>query len=65
MSAPKPVVKLEGEDLNVKMEDASSPSAVSDAYMDDADDDPELNFDEVNKLLWTSKVPKYLWEVLA
>ena len=65
MSAPKPAIKLEGDDLNVKMEDASSPSAVSDAYMDDADDDPELNFDEVNKLLWTSKVPKYLWEVLA
>ncbi len=51
--------------MNVKMEDASSPSAISDTYMDDADDDPELNFDEVNQLLWTSKLPKYLWEVLA
>jgi len=65
MSAPIPSVKLEGDDMNVKMEDVSSPSAVSDTYMDDADDDPELNFDEVNRLLWTSKLPKYLWEVLA
>jgi len=65
MSAPVPSVKLEGDDMNVKMEDVSSPSAVSDTYMDDADDDPELNFDEVNRLLWTSKLPKYLWEVLA
>ncbi|KAK5080520.1 hypothetical protein LTR70_008829 [Exophiala xenobiotica] len=65
MSVPIPSVKLEGDDMNVKMEDVSSPSAVSDTYMDDADDDPELNFDEVNRLLWTSKLPKYLWEVLA
>lgn len=65
MSAPIPSVKLEGDDMNVKMEDASSPSAISDAFMDDADDDPELNFDEVNRLLWTSKLPKHLWEILA
>lgn len=64
MATTLPTVKIEGDE-NVKMEDASSPSAASDAYMDDADDDPELNFEEVNRILWISKLPRYLWEALA
>lgn len=59
-----PTVKLEGDDISIKMS-PSSPSATSDAYMDDADDDPELNFDSISTKLWSTKLPKYLYDALA
>ena len=62
MAATIPTVKAEGD---IKMEDVSSPSAASDQFMDDADDDPELDFGESEKPLWLSKLPDYLWEILA
>lgn len=69
MSGPVPTFKLEGTDnAHIKVEDVmpESPTALSDAYMDDADlDDPALNFDNVNQQLWMSRLPKYLWETLA
>lgn len=69
MSGPVPTFKLESADnTNIKLEDAmpESPTALSDAYMDDGDiDDPALSFDGVNQQLWMSKLPKYLWETLA
>lgn len=63
MATIVPTVKVEG-DSNVKMEDASSPSAASDQFMDDADDDPELDFGDARKDLWLSKLPTFLWAAL-
>lgn len=63
MATTVPTVKIEG-DSNVKMEDASSPSAASDQFMDDADDDPELDFNDARKDLWLSRLPTFLWAAL-
>lgn len=63
MATVIPTVKVEG-DNNVKMEDASSPSAASDQFMDDADDDPELDLSDARKDLWLSKLPTFLWSAL-
>lgn len=65
MATSIPTVKVEGDYGNVKMEDVSSPSAASEQFMDDADDDPELSTEDATKTLWMSKLPKHLWEVLA
>jgi hypothetical protein len=69
MSGPVPTFKLEGtNNEHIKVEDVlpESPTALSDAYMDDGDlDDPALGFDNINQQLWMSRLPKYLWETLA
>ncbi|KAK5073863.1 hypothetical protein LTS08_002037 [Lithohypha guttulata] len=63
MASSIPTIKFEG-DHNVKMEDVNSPSAASEQYADDVEDDPELNTENAHKILWMSKLPKYLWEAL-
>ncbi|KAK4923093.1 hypothetical protein LTR66_016549 [Elasticomyces elasticus] len=52
---------------NVKMEDLDMASPSIKSENGDASDivDPELDFKNMSTKIWTSKVPKFLWEILA
>lgn len=64
MATAPPTIKIEGP-VNVKMEDADSPgSLASEQFMDDVEDDPELNTVEAQKALWMARFPPWLWTAL-
>lgn len=74
MSSGVPSFKVENTDAPIKpepLDDASSPIA-SDidgeggGYMDDTEvDDPELDLKSARQPLWITRVPHYMWDMLA